>query len=153
MNRKFVALGAGILAAGTMAFGNIGSATATGVPSTLTGTVCAALPASVTDLTNQIDAALDSIDTTAADVAAKKAALLTAINDLVPAVVSHIQAVSSGGNTAATAQILTGKSSIFVDKVVAVDAAMAANFAAQRNLYLTGLNKDYVAGVQAGLCT
>jgi len=153
MNKKIMTFGAGIIGVAGLAFGSISPAAAVDPAPTLVDAVCDVLPTSVTGLTDQLATALGSIDTTATDLTAKKAALVASINDLIPAVVSHIQTVSDGGNSAATGQILAGKSAIFADKVVAADAAMTANFAAQRSHYLTGLNKDYVAGVESGLCS
>jgi hypothetical protein len=152
MNKKIIALGISAFSAAALTFGTVGPASAVAATPTLTEAVCSALPASVTDLLGQVTAGDTAVTTTAADLVTKKAALLAAVNDLVPAVIAHIQAVSDGANSVGTGQVLAGKGTIFADKVVAANNALTANFDAQRSAYLTGLNQTFVTGVQSGLC-
>lgn len=153
MNKKIIAVGAGIVGSLGLTFGSMTPATAADPVPTLVDAVCDALPVSVTDLTDDLTAFLASVTSTGTDLTTKQAALATSIDQLIPAVVNHINAVSAGLPSAGTAGILTDKATAFAEKVVAADAAMTASFAAQRSSYLTGLNKDYVAGVTDGLCS
>jgi hypothetical protein len=153
MNKKIIAIGTGIVGALGLTFGSMTPASAVDPVPTLVDAVCGILPASVTDLTDTLADVLASLTATGTDVTAKQAALTTSVNELIPAVVNHINAVSAGLPSAGTAGILTDKASAFADKAVAADAAMTASFAAQRSSFLTGLNKDYVAGVTDGLCS
>jgi hypothetical protein len=136
MNKKIIAIGTGIVGALGLTFGSMTPASAVDPVPTLVDAVCGILPASVTDLTDTLADVLASLTATGTDVTAK-----------------HINAVSAGLPSAGTAGILTDKASAFADKAVAADAAMTASFAAQRSSFLTGLNKDYVAGVTDGLCS
>lgn len=152
MNKKIIAIGAGIVGSVGLTFGSMTPASAVDPVPTLVDAVCDVLPVSVTDLTDNLTTLLASVTSTGTDLTTKQAALGTAIDELIPAVVNHINAVSAGLPSAGTAGILTDKASAFATKVVAADNAMTASFAAQRTSYLTGLNKNYVAGVTDGLC-
>lgn len=151
--KKIIAFGVGAVSAAALTFSPVTSASAVIViPSTLTETVCAALPPSVSSLLTQVTAATAAVSTTATDLTTKQVALQTAITELIPAVVAHINAVSLGLPSAGTAGVLIDKSNAFVTAVVAENNAMTASFDAQRKAYLTGLNYQYVLGVQTGLC-
>lgn len=150
--KKIIAFGVGAISAAALTFTTVTPASAV-VPSTLTEVVCAALPASVTSLLDQVTAGNTAVTNTAADLTSKQTALTAAINALIPAVVNHINAVSDGLPTAGTAGILTDKANAFASAVVAENNAMTASFDAQRNAYITGLHSSYVSGVTSGLCS
>lgn len=149
--RKIITLGVSAFSAAALTFGAVGTASA--AEPTLVDAVCKVLPASATSLLEQLTARNAAVTTTASDLVTKKAALQTAIDALVPAVVNHVQAVSSGSPSAGTAGILTDASAGFANKVVAANNAMTASFEAQRTAYLTDLNSRYVSGVKDGLCS
>jgi hypothetical protein len=153
MNKKIIAIGTGIVGAVGLTFGSMTPATAADPVPTLVDAVCDVLPDAVDDLAADLTSFLASVTSTGTDLATKQTALGNSITELIPAVVNHINAVSAGLPSAGTAGILTDKASAFADKVVAADNAMTASFAAQRSAYLTGLHKDYVAGVTSGLCS
>lgn len=159
MNKKLIALGAGaasVVSAVTIAFGGAAPATAAETPAgSITAAVCAALPAQVTGLLNQVTgqiAGITGVTGIDADLAAKQASLSTAVTDLASAVVSYIQIVNNGGNVTAAGQVLSAKNSIFADKVVAENNAMSASFEAHRNAYLSEVTAGYMNGVNNGLC-
>lgn len=153
MNNKLIALGVSAASAATLAFGAIGPATAADAPpASVTTAVCNALPASVTAIASQVTSALAAITTSNTDLGLKQVALTSSTNDLVAAIVSYIQTVNNGGNVTAAGQVLSAKSSIFSDKLVAENNAMTASFEAQRNSYLSNLVSGYTTGIQSGLC-
>lgn len=150
--KKIIAIGISALSAAALTFGTVGSATAAPDAESLSGLVCTGLDGMVTDLVDQIADLVTSVTETGNDVTAKKAALETALNELAPAVVAHIQAVSDGASSVGTGQILAGKSAIFADKFTAAQNAMTAHFEAQRSQYITGLSNGYIDDVRTGLC-
>lgn len=156
MNKKLIALGAGaasVVSAVTIAFGGAAPATAAETPAgSITAAVCAALPAQVTGLLQQIIGQVGGATGVDADLATKQAALSTAVSDLASAVVNYIQIVNNGGNITAAGQVLSAKNSIFADKVVAENNAMSASFEAHRNAYLSEVTAGYMNGVNNGLC-
>lgn len=150
--KKIIALGVGAISAAALTFSTVGPASAVTPPATLTEIVCGALPASVTDLLSQVTAGNTAVTTTATDLTAKKAALSTAVDELATAVVNHIQALSAGLPSAGTGGIVTDKSAVYAEKVVAANNALTASLDAQRSAFLSGLVSQYVSGVNTGLC-
>ena len=152
MNKKITALGISVLSAAALTFSTVGPATSAPAVGSLSSAVCTGLDGMVTDLAAQILDLATGVTTTGDDVTTKQAALESALNDLAPAVVAHVQAVSDGADSVGTGQILAGKSAIFADKFYAAHTAMTTHFEAQRTEYITGLSNGYIGDVKSGLC-
>ncbi len=156
MNKKLLLAGLSAASATALAFGAIGSASASG---TVTSSVCLQLPASVAGVTAQLAGAQAAANAAAADVGSptvagsKQFALGVATTNLANTVVAYIQAADRGDNLTATGQALTAAASVFGDKAVAENNAMTASFEAQRSLYVAGLNASFYGSIDKGLCT
>ena len=152
MRKKIIALGVGAVSAATMAFGTVAPATAAEVPpGSIVTQFCNTLPGQLTTLTNQAASALAALSAAQSSLGTKQAAMETALSDFVAAVVSHITTVNNGGNVQASGQVVDAKLAVFVDKVIAWDAAWTAENNAQRAAYLAGVNQSFVQGVLNGL--
>jgi hypothetical protein len=152
-SKKIIAFGVGAVSVAALTFTTVSPASAVVVaPSTLTETVCAALPASVTSLLAQVLGGNTAATNAGTALATAQTTLAGTITQLIPAVIAHISAVSAGLPSAGTAGVLTDKANAFATAVVTENNAMTTSFDAQRAAYITGLNSTYVSGVTNGLC-
>lgn len=153
MNKKIIAIGISALSAAALTFGTVAPATAV-VPAadSLSGLVCTGLDDMLVDLGDVLGLNTTDVDAKRDAFVTAKNALELALNELAPAVVAHVQAVSDGVSSAGTGQILAGKSAIFADKFYAAHNAITAQWEAERTQYINGLSNGYIDDVKTGLC-
>ena len=152
MNNKITALGISVLSAVALTFSTVGPVGAAPAADSLSEAVCTGLGEMVTDVAAQIVARDTEVTETGDAATTAKGALELALNELAPAVVAHVQAVSDGVSSVSTGQAMAEKFATFSDKWYAAHTAMTLHFEAQRAQYLTGLNGDYIGDTQTGLC-
>ena len=127
------------------------STTSTLKPS-LIQTVCGTLPGllqSVSDAGTQTDTSLAAARAT---VDARRLAMTVAMTDLAAAIVNHLAALDTAGNTPLTGAILKSKQALYVNSVVAWSKARTVASDLEQQLVFGELQKTMIDGIQGGAC-
>ncbi|MEA2974263.1 MAG: hypothetical protein QOG82_2721 [Actinomycetota bacterium] len=158
-----VATGIGVLAAVSLALVAPSRAGAAQVPPsattttstlkpTLIQTVCGKLPGllqTVSDAGTQND---ESLATARSTVDAKRLAMTVAMTDLAAAVVNHLGALDTAGNTPLTGVLLKSKQAVFVDSVVAWSKARTVASDLEQQLVFGELQKTMIDSIHGRAC-
>jgi hypothetical protein len=150
--RKFIALGAGVLTAATLAFGPVSPAHAVvAPPASLTGQVCAGLPAQITDAATTLTNATVAKTAAAANLVTKAGELATAQSAIIAALVDYIQTYDNGGALDVKTLVLQNAASTFTQKATAWGNASTAVEVANRNFDIASMAPPVLAGLSSGL--
>lgn len=150
--RKLIAIGAGVLTAATLAIGPASPASAViSPPGSLTGQVCAGLPAQITSAATVLTNATAAKAAAVADLAVKATELGVAQSAIIVALVDYIQTVDNGGALDVKTLILQNAASTFTQKATAWGNASTALEVASRNFDIASMAPVVLAGLSSGL--
>jgi hypothetical protein len=153
VHKKIVALGVSAASVAVLTFGTLTGASAAPAPSTLVSGICSNLATTLTGLQDLLGTpADDAVAAAKADLDAKQAAVVPAVDGLAAAIVGYVKAVDTGVGLNTAVAVLNAANAVFSDKIVAENNAMTAWFEAQRTNYGNALHAGYIADVKSGLC-
>ena len=150
--RKFIVLGLSAVTAATLAFSSASPASAViAPPGSLTGQVCADLPAQITAAANTLATATAAKAAAVAALPVKAAELATAQGALVTALIDYIQTVDNGGAVDVKTLVLNNALNSYVEKATAWGNASTAIEIASRNFDIASMAPVVLASLSSGL--